>query len=193
MSQQDMIDVLVEDHREVQELFRQLETGDGDPQHRRNLADAMTAELVRHSVAEEEYLYPTARQVLPDGDNEADHEIEEHAEVERLLKDLEGVPADDPRFDELVRKVIDDVRHHLDEEEKDLFPRLRQACTPQQLVELGGKVQQAKKIAPTRPHPAAPDHPPYNKLLAPGAGLVDRLRDALTHRTTSPEQATSTD
>jgi hypothetical protein len=40
----------------------------------------------------------------------------------------------------------------------------------------------AKKMAPTRPHPAAPDTPPANKLLAPGAGLVDRLRDALTGR-----------
>lgn len=192
-AQQDMIDVLVEDHREVRELFRHLQTGNGDPQHRRDLADAMTAELVRHSVAEEAYLYPTARAVLPDGDKEADHEIEEHAEVERLLKDLEGVPATDPRFDELTSKVIEDVGHHLEEEENDLFPRLREACTADQLVELGHKIQQAKKTAPTRPHPAAPDHPPFNKLLAPGAGLVDRLRDALTDRTTSPDEALGKD
>jgi hemerythrin superfamily protein len=188
-AQQDMIDVLIEDHREVQALFRALQDGNGDPQHRRDLADAMTAELVRHSIAEEEYLYPTAREVLPDGDKEADHEIEEHAEVERLLKELDGVDATEPRFDELTAKVIEEVGHHLEEEENDLFPRLRQACTAEQLTELGHKVQQAKKTAPTRPHPAAPDHPPYNKLLAPGAGLVDRLRDALTGRTTSPDDA----
>ncbi|MFC7818964.1 hemerythrin domain-containing protein, partial [Streptomyces sp. NPDC057367] len=51
-----------------------------------------------------------------------------------------------------------------------------------ELMKLGDKVRQAKKTAPTRPHPSAPDTPPANKLLAPGAGMVDRVRDALTGR-----------
>lgn len=54
---------------------------------------------------------------------------------------------------------------------------LRQACTPEMPVEPGDKIRRAKAVAPTRPHPSAPDKPPANKLPAPGAGLVDRVRD----------------
>jgi hypothetical protein len=77
------------------------------------------------------------------------------------------------------------IRHHVREEETDLFPGLREACSADELRELGAKVETAKKLAPTRRHPAAPDRPPLNTLLAPGAGLVDRLRDALSGRPTS--------
>jgi hypothetical protein len=75
-----------------------------------------------------------------------------------------------------------EIRSHVTDEEENLFPRLRAACPAEALDTLGDKVRQAKKLAPTRPHPSAPDKPPANKLLAPGAGLVDRLRDALTGR-----------
>ena len=67
-------------------------------------------------------------------------------------------------------------------EETDLFPRLQAACSEQELAELGAKVQQAKEMAPTRPHPSAPDTPPMNKVLGPPMGLVDRMRDALSGR-----------
>jgi hemerythrin superfamily protein len=183
----DMIELLVEDHREVERLFSELETGAGTPEHRRDLADAVTAELIRHAVTEEEYLYPTARKALPDGNEIAEHEIAEHAEAERTLKDWEGIPADDPRFDVLCRKVTGEIRHHIQDEESDLFPRLRAACGEEELVDLGRKMEIAKLVAPTRPHPNAPDRPPWNKILAPGTGFVDRVRDALSHRKTSPE------
>ncbi len=183
----DMIEILTADHREVERLFAELARGEGSGEHRRDLADTVTAELVRHSVAEEEYLYPAARQHLPDGDKVADHEIHEHAEAEQTMKDLEGVDADDPRFDVLCQQLMGAIRHHVHEEESDLFPRLREACTEDELVELGLKIELAKGLAPTRPHPSAPDRPPWNKLLAPGAGFVDRVRDAVSGRTTSPE------
>jgi hemerythrin superfamily protein len=138
-------------------------------------------------VAEEEYLYPATRKALPDGDRLADHEIAEHAEAERTMKTLEPLDAADPAFDRTLGTLMTAIRHHVQEEENDLFPRLRSACTADELRELGRKVERAKKIAPTRPHPSAPDTPPWNKILAPGAGLVDRVRDALTGRATSSD------
>lgn len=186
MTQPDLIDILVEDHREVQALFAELEAGGGTPERRRDLADACIAELVRHSVAEEQYLYPLARTVLADGDVLTEHEIAEHAEAELTMKDLESLPATDPAFDQLVTRLIEQIRHHLQEEEGDLFPRLREVCKPDLLREEGEKVQRAKKFAPTRPHPGAPDHPPWNKVFGPGLGLVDRVRDAVSGRETSP-------
>ncbi|TDC75738.1 hemerythrin domain-containing protein [Micromonospora sp. KC606] len=184
-TERDVVDVLVADHREVEAIFVELESRQGTPQRRRQLADVVIAELVRHSVAEEAYVYPAARKALPDGDRVAEHEISEHAEAERTMKKLETLDPADARFDELLAHLTSTIRHHVQEEESDLFPRLRAALAREELVELAGKVEAAKKVAPTRPHPAAPDHPPANKLLAPGAGLVDRMRDALSGRPTS--------
>jgi hemerythrin superfamily protein len=181
-AQDDLVSVITRDHRAVELIFAELQLGKGTPQHRRDLADHMTTELVRHSVAEEMYLYPAARRSFPDGDQVADHEIAGHAEVERLLKELEGVDATDPRFDDLVGKVIAEVRHHVREEEEDLLPRLQDACSTEELQELGRMVVRAKDSAPTRPHPAAPDKPPANLILGPGVGMIDRLRDALSGR-----------
>lgn len=185
MQQRDLIEVLVQDHREVEEMFAELETGRGDVQRRQRVTSAVIAELVRHSVAEEEYLYPTVRRVLPDGDKVADQEIAEHAEAERTMKELEGLDPGEERFERALGSLTAEVRHHIREEEGDVLPRLAAACSAEELRELGRKVERAKKVAPTRPHPSAPDTPPANKLLAPGTGLVDRIRDALTGRATS--------
>lgn len=179
-----LIDVIIADHRAVEEVFAELKTGQGTPDHRRDLADHVIAELVRHSVAEEQYMYPAAREVLSDGDSIVDHEIEEHAEAEQVMKSLDGLDPTQPEFDDLVNRLIDDIRHHVEDEENDLLPRLREACSEEQLEDLGAKVLEAKRKAPTRPHPAAPDTPPANKILDTGAGFVDRIRDRLSGRET---------
>lgn len=74
-----LVDVIVADHRQVDRAFADLEDGGGSSRQRRELADHVIAELVRHSVAEEQYLYPAVRDILPDGDEVADKAIEEHA------------------------------------------------------------------------------------------------------------------
>ncbi|MEU9921801.1 hemerythrin domain-containing protein [Streptomyces griseoluteus] len=178
----DVIAELTTDHREVEELFGKIEALPSGNEQRKKYADQAVIELVRHSVAEEEYLYPAVRELLPDGDAIADQEIQDHAEAERTMKALEGVDAGDADFDRIVGELMAEIRAHIRDEEDNLFPRLRSAASEDQLMKLGDKVRQAKKTAPTRPHPSAPDTPPANKLLAPGVGMVDRIRDALTGR-----------
>jgi hemerythrin superfamily protein len=178
----DVIQELTTDHREVEEIFAQIEALPTGDKRRKDLADQATIELVRHSVAEEMHLYPAVRQYLPDGDAIADREIQDHSEAERTMKDLEGCQAGDPQFDQLIGRLMREIREHVTDEEQNLFPQLRQAAAPEDLEQLGEKVRTAKKTAPTRPHPAAPDTPPANKLLAPGAGMVDRIRDTLSGR-----------
>src|SRR5688500_15652748 len=85
----DMVSVLTKDHEEIKEYFRKIESAT-DAKSRRDAADELTAEVARHSVAEEMYVYPAARDVLPDGDQLVDEEIKEHAEAEELLKRWEG-------------------------------------------------------------------------------------------------------
>src|SRR6266545_770866 len=136
---------------------------------------------------EAQHLYPATREYLPDGDRIAEHELAEHARAEDVMHQLMKLDADEDTFNHLLAKLISDIRHHIQEEETKLFPRLRDACDRATLVQLGRKALAAEKVAPTRPHPAAPDTPPLNKLAAPVMGAVDRAADALTGRPTRPE------
>ncbi|GAA2511465.1 hemerythrin domain-containing protein [Pilimelia columellifera] len=181
----DLVDILTADHAEVESLFADIEAVGRSPQDRRRLLDVAIAELVRHAVAEEEYLYPTAREVFSDGEALADRELGEHAEMERLMKRLESMEPEHVEFEQLLAELMATVREHVRDEERTLFPRLREACSHQQLGRLAGAAEMAKTSAPTRPHPSAPDTPPWNMLLAPGAGLIDRVRDAISSRPTS--------
>ncbi len=179
--QQDLVDAILADHREVEPLLDEMEAS-GDARHRGELVERVTAELVRHTVAERQYLYPAVRRALPDGDALADRELERHAGIERTMKDLDRTDPADPRFAALVRSLAGDVRRHLREQERDLLVRLRAASDEADLRELGLRFEQGRRIAPTRPHPAAPDSAPASKLLSPGMALLDRVRDAITGR-----------
>lgn len=184
-ARRDVVAILVHDHREVEEMFEKLESGGiGDARNRRAVVEQVTVELVRHSAAEEQYLYPAVREYLPGGGALADREIAEHAEAERLMKELEHTDHGEPYFEELVTRLIGTVRAHIAEEEDDLFPRLTRTCDTETLLDLGDKVAAAKKIAPTRPHPSLPHTPPGNRVAGPVAGVVDRVRDALSNRAT---------
>lgn len=178
----DLVSVLIADHRAVEGAFEEYERGGLSHSQSRNLVDHIITELVRHSVAEEQYLYPAAREMLSDGAEIADHEMQEHSEAEQVMKQIERLDTEKPDFDHAVRELIEDIRHHVSDEENDLLPRMRTACSANQLQDLGNKFLMAKKSAPTRPHPMAPDTPPANFVLDPGAGMVDRLRDALSGR-----------
>ncbi|MCF3134155.1 hemerythrin domain-containing protein [Streptomyces olivochromogenes] len=178
----DVIEELMTDHREVEEMFGRIESMPDGAQQLRDLVDEVTIELVRHSVAEEQHLYPAVREYIEGGDQLADKELADHGRVEKILKQLEKTDADAPQMNQLLQLLMEEVSTHVQDEETNLFPKLRQTCTAETLDDLGNKIRRAKAMAPTRPHPAAPDTPPANKLLAPGAGLVDRARDFLTGR-----------
>jgi len=177
----DVVDELTSDHREALELLDTIRSS-RDKDERRDLADTVISEIVRHSVAEEMYVYPAMRQHLPNGKEAVEHDTSEHKELEQLMKRLEGVAGDDPQFDELVATLRDKLSHHAHDEESEHFPQLREHAPREELVGLRQKVDTAKKIAPTRPHPSAPNSELFHKLAGPGVGLVDRLRDKLTNR-----------
>jgi len=103
----DVIKELETDHREVEDLFAQILKSTGG--HRKSLLDEVTVELVRHSVAEEAYLYPAVREHVTGGDAMADREVDDHARVERLLKEIEGRDADDPELTRLAATLVDEV------------------------------------------------------------------------------------
>ncbi|WP_433362926.1 hemerythrin domain-containing protein [Actinoplanes sp. CA-142083] len=179
----DVVDVLTADHRDVVALIGEIWTI-RDPMMRRDLADTAISELVRHAVAEEMYVYPAMRKHLPDGDKAVEHDTEEHKELEQAMKDLEGLDVNGPEFDETLRRLETMLADHIQDEESEQFPELRQRIPRDELVAMAGKVETAKKLAPTRPHPSAPNSELFHKVAGPGVGLVDRLKDMITHRAT---------
>jgi hypothetical protein len=100
------------------------------------------------------------------------------------MKELEGLDVEKPEFETALRRLESVLADHVQDEESEQFPELRQRIPREELVEMAGKVETAKKLAPTRPHPSAPNSELFHKLAGPGVGLVDRLRDMLTHRAT---------
>ena len=180
----DVVDELMTDHREALELLNRI-ASITDPDERRDLADTVISEVVRHAIAEEMYVYPAMREHVPDGEQAVKHDNQEHQQLEEVMKRLEAVQPTDPQFDALVGEMTDKLRHHAHDEETEQFPLLRERVPRDELVKLRDKVDTAKKLAPTRPHPGAPHSALFHKLVGPGVGLVDRLRDKLTNRPAS--------
>jgi len=159
-----MLDELTEDHHHLVQLcwFRRT------PQ----VVDVLVAVASRHLAAEAQYFYPTVRRILPEAG------VHEHLAADReLLRALR-----ERRFD-AVRDLVD---AHVGRQER-LFPQLRDACGAYDLIRLGNRVRIARESAPTRPHPGTPATPPLNKFVDPAIGVLDKLRDAFTLRTTWPE------
>ncbi len=179
----DVIDILISDHRDVTALIANIWSVT-DPMIRRDLTDTAISELVRHAVAEEMYVYPAMKKYLPDGEKAVEHDIEEHKELELAMKQLEDVDVSGAEFDTALRRLESLLADHVQDEESEQFPELRRRVPQEELKELAGKVETAKKLAPTRPHPGAPNSELFHKLVGPGVGLVDRLRDKLSGRAT---------
>ncbi|MEV8378936.1 hemerythrin domain-containing protein [Kribbella sp. NPDC056861] len=179
----DVVDVLTADHREAEELIAEI-LASPDSNRQRDLADQLIAELIRHSVAEEMFVYPAMRKHLPDGDSAVDHDVAKHKELELLMKQLEGADAGQPDFLGLISQIQAVLADHVRDEENEQFPQLRAHLPQHDLLSLAERVDLAKQVAPTRPHPAAPNSELFHKLVGPGVGLVDRLRDRLTDRPT---------
>jgi len=187
-AQRDVIEVLMHDHREVESMFAELESlrgaaTDSDRSRRKDLVEQVTIELVRHSVAEEAEVYPAVKEKV--SAEEAERAKQEHAEAEETMKRLEKLKPEDASFDAELATLMREIREHVAEEEGEMFPHMRKVFSHDELRELGSKVEAVKKIAPTRPHPSAPDEPPGDKMLGPVVGLFDRMRDAVTRRGTS--------
>jgi hypothetical protein len=102
--------------------------------------------------------------------------------VKKTLAALDGLAAGDSGEAALVQSLAAEITEHVEHEEGRFFPALESSVDEQALQELGAQLDEAKKVAPTRPHPAAPDHPPVLTLAAPLVAIYDRLRDRIQGR-----------
>jgi hemerythrin superfamily protein len=157
----DAITLLREDHDNVRKLFTRFEqAGDNAHKEKKEIVDKIIEELTVHAYIEEEFFYPTVAKLEPQGSGEEPEELvkeaeEEHAQVKTLLAELEGMSPEDEYFDAKVTVVIDNVRHHAEEEEEEMFPKVREAMGRNELQELGHRMLEAKEQAPKLPSQAA--------------------------------------
>ncbi|MGH9097630.1 MAG: hemerythrin domain-containing protein [Acidimicrobiales bacterium] len=176
----DAITLLKSDHKAVEKLFKSFEkAGDRAKATKKKLVGQMIKELSIHAAIEEEIFYPSARRAVADTVPLVLESLEEHHLVKWVLSELEGMDPADERFDAKVTILIELVRHHVDEEEGDFFPRVRSGLGRKRLAEIGEELETAKRAAPTRPHPRSPDTPPGNLVAGLVAGAIDHTRDAV--------------
>ena len=175
----DAITLLRDDHRTVERLFKRFEKA-GDRAHveKREIVDRIIEELSVHAAIEEQLFYPVARATVPGTEDIALESLEEHHIVKWVLSELESLDPGDERFDAKVTVLIENVRHHVDEEESEFFPKVRSELGRKGLSELGEALADAKKSAPTHPHPRLPDDPPG--VAGTIAGVVDRVGDNIS-------------
>lgn len=172
-----LIQLLLEDHQQAKHL---LERFDAVPASQKDEAFCeLTYTLVRHEVAEEEVVYPAVRRYVDGGDDLADMRIAEQAQAEQLLADMEKAGVQSAEFATLLSTLRADVLAHAETEEQSVFPELSANVHEDELRTLGKRYETAKKVAPTHPHPHAPDTPPGNLVMGPVAAVVDRVRDAV--------------
>ena len=173
----DISTLLHQDHAKIKALLQGFEALPAS--ERQRTFDDIVGELVRHEVAEEEVLYPTLRAEGANGDAIADARIAEQSQAEQLLSDMEHDPMHEAAFMTKFQQLRTAVLAHAEAEESTAIPALVADTGPDRLRQLGERYEAAKKLAPTHPHPAAPDTPPGNMMLGPVAALFDRTRDAL--------------
>jgi hemerythrin-like domain-containing protein len=175
----DAIQMIKKDHREVEQLFAGFERAERaeDLTRQQELAQAIVRELSLHASIEEQLLYPALRRAGVEA--ETLDALEEHHAVKVTLDELDAMSARDERFAPKLHVVVEAVRRHVEEEERQLLPHLEAALEPDELRALGDALVRARGVAPTRPHPFAPDTPPGVFVAGAAAAVYDRARDAL--------------
>ena len=174
----DAITLLRADHKTVEQLFKRFEkAGDRAYVDKRQIVDRIIEELSMHAAIEEQVFYPVARMTVPSTEDIALESLEEHHIVKWVLSELDGLDPHDERFDAKVTVLIENVRHHVKEEEQDFFPKVRTKLSRSELADLGDLLAEAKKSAPTQPHPRLPDAGPATAAVGAIAGVVDRVGD----------------
>ncbi|MEV5607376.1 hemerythrin domain-containing protein [Streptomyces sp. NPDC052225] len=148
----DGIVLLKEDHKTVEKLFKQFEkAGDKAYAEKRRIADRVIEELTTHTFIEEEIFYPASREGAPDTKDHILESVEEHHVVLWMLSELKDLDPADERFDAKMTVLMENVRHHVEEEEKEWFPEVRKAMGRNRLQELGEQMEAARKKSPDDP------------------------------------------
>ncbi|HEU0034980.1 MAG TPA: hemerythrin domain-containing protein [Kofleriaceae bacterium] len=138
-NQLDALDLIIEQHDKVDQLIAQLEDEEISDERKALVFRALADNLAAHATIEEELFYPAV--LAKQTEDKLLEATEEHLAIKRVLADLLNTELDDPRFDAKLQVLKEEVQHHArEEEEGELFPKLRGAMTREELAALGGEM-----------------------------------------------------
>jgi hemerythrin superfamily protein len=147
------VQLLKDDHKTVEDLFARYEAaGEDATEEKRQIRDRIVKELSVHAYIEEEVFYPATKEARKETEEMVQEALEEHSKAKNMLRKLSTLDPDDSEFDELMRHLVTDVRHHVEEEENEMFPKVSESLSSQELSDLGDRLQEAKGQAPQAPH-----------------------------------------
>lgn len=148
----DAIVLLREDHKEIRKIFRDFgQAGEKATKRKGELVTKMIELLTVHTYIENEVMYPEVRRLLPDLEDDVLESYEEHHVADVLCAELFAMKPESERFDAKTTVLIENVAHHIEEEEQEWFPKVRAALGRKQLSELGQRLLDAKAEAPRSP------------------------------------------
>ncbi|MER6513518.1 hemerythrin domain-containing protein [Nonomuraea sp. NPDC001636] len=148
----DAIVLLKEDHKTVEKLFKEFEKAGQDAHKtKQKIVAQVIEELTAHTYIEEKIFYPAARSGVPDTTDHVLESVEEHHVVVWMLSELKDLDPADERYDAKMTVLMENVRHHVEEEEKEWFPQVRESMGRNRLQELGEQMAKAKAEAPRDP------------------------------------------
>jgi hemerythrin superfamily protein len=138
----DALDLLKQDHQAVKSLFDQIDDAE-DAKQRKKLFDQIDTELNIHAHIEETVFYPEMQKIdeLKEMVEEA---LEEHQEVKTLLEEMEALDPENEQFSASLEELMENVEHHVAEEEDEMFPKVREQCDQATLDRLGEQLESAK-------------------------------------------------
>lgn len=148
----DAIVLLKADHKEIKGLFRQFEqAGERATKAKGELVSKIIELLTVHTYLENELIYPEVRRLLPELEDDVLESYEEHHVADVLCMELHAMSPDAERFDAKTTVLIENVTHHIEEEEQDWFPKVRAGLGRKQLSALGERMQAMRQSAPRSP------------------------------------------
>ena len=148
----DAIVLLKDEHREIRKNFRAFEkAGDNAHATKGRLVDRIIELLTIHTYLENEIMYPRVRDLLPALEDDILESYEEHHVADVLVLELSTMKPEDERFTAKTTVLIENVEHHMEEEEEEWFPQVREGLGRKQLQELGAEMIRARAKAPRRP------------------------------------------
>src|SRR3954468_14706915 len=141
-----VLEVLKKDHSTIKDLFAQFEsTGKTAFEKKAELFDRIRQEVFLHSKTEEEIFYPALKVLSDEGRELVSRAVQEHHEADELLTQISRLNTPDERFDERVAALFEDVEHHIEVEEGEIFQFAKENCPQEQLEQMAVELQNRKK------------------------------------------------
>jgi len=192
-------EAITKDHRELEQYYNEVVNNPGNHDYQQRYGNQFTWELARHSVAEELIVYPAFEKYLGvEGKEMAESDRREHHEVKEMLKVFQGMSAPDKNYVAKLKEIWVSLSKHMKDEEESDLPALEAKLQSVQgeSESMAKTFSRTKAFVPSRSHPSAGEHPPFETVMGLLTAPIDRIADIFRKfpdKTISPNSSTRQD